>query len=223
MYWGSSMAKKQQKLGINPWISIWVKPRETLHKIVAFNAKYRFFILSFLYGLPMLLHTAQSYSLGEKFTLFGISVVSILLATFIGMLVLTIASGLLYWTGKWIGGEADYYAVRAAASWSNVPNIVSIVMWIILMIAFGDQVFFAKFQEQNFAGSGLVLVSIAMFVQAILSIWSFIILVKGLGEVQGFSAWKGILNVLIPFFMVGVFIWLLTWIFWFFRGMSVAA
>lgn len=215
------MAKKT--LDVNPWLQIWLHPRETIRKLVRFNPKYRFLVLSFLYGLPMLLHTAQNFSLGEDFTGIGIAVFAVILAIFIGMLGITIASGLLYWTGQWIGGEAKYQEVRCAVSWSNVPNILSILSWILLIFVFDGALFLENFQASVTQGPEMMIVTGALVVQTIVSIWSFVILVKGLGEVQGFSAWKGVLNVLIPFFMVGLFIWLLTWMYWIFDGMPAAS
>ncbi|NGX47716.1 MAG: hypothetical protein K1000chlam3_01098 [Chlamydiae bacterium] len=214
------MAKKT--LGVNPWTHIWIKPRETLKKVVRFNPKYRFVILSFIYGLPMLLHMAQNLSVGEQFNIVGIVIVALVLATFVGMLGLTIASALVYWTGKWIGGKANYFPVRAAVSWSNVPNIIAIIVWAILIYNFRDHIFLSEFDEMNFVGGQMTLITGALVVQAAIAIWSFIILVKGLGEVQGFSAWKGVLNVLIPFFMIGILIWVITWLFWACNGMPGA-
>lgn len=214
------MAKKTQ--GVNPWTQIWVKPRETIRKIVKENPKQRFAILSFLYGLPLLFHSAQNLSLGDTFTTIGIVIVALVLATFVGMLALTIASGLIYWTGKWIGGKAEYYPVRAAVSWSNVPNIIAIIVWAIMIYYFREQIFQGNFDQMKFAGNQTILITGSLFVQAMISIWSFIILVKGIGEVQNFSAWKGVLNVLIPFFMVGILIWVLSWLFWVGNGMPGA-
>ncbi|NGX38012.1 MAG: hypothetical protein K1000chlam2_01181 [Chlamydiae bacterium] len=214
------MAKK--KLGVNPWTHIWVKPRETIQKVVRFDPKHQFVILSFIYGLPMLLHMAQNASLGETFTTAGIVLVAVVLAIFVGMLAITIASALLFWTGKWIGGKSKYYPVRAAVSWSNVPNIVAIIVWAILVYTFRDKIFMENFEDLNFVGREMMIVTGALIVQAVLAVWSFIILVKSLGQVQGFSAWKGVLNVLIPFFMVGFVIWAATWIFWVCDGMPGA-
>lgn len=214
------MAKKT--LGVNPWTHIWVKPRETIKSIVKFNPKFRFAILSFLYGLPMLLHTAQNLDLGEQFTTAGIVVVAIVLATFVGMLALTIASGLIYWTGQWIGGKSNYINVRAAVSWSNVPNIVTIIVWLLLIYNFRDQIFYDGFDEMAMSTQATMILNIGMIIESVVAIWSFVILVKTIGEVQGFSAWKGVLNVLIPFFMVGIAIYLISWLFWIGNGMPGA-
>lgn len=211
------MAKKT--LGVNPWKRIWVKPRDTIKNIIKFNPRYRFAILSFLYGLPMLLHTAQNLDLGGQFTTVGIVVVAAVLATFVGMLILTIASGLVYWTGKWIGGKSSYINIRAAVSWSNVPNIVTIVVWLLLIYNFHDQIFYNTFNQAEIGSQGSTILDIGMFIESVAAIWSFIILVKSVGEVQGFSSWKGVLNVLIPFFMVGISIYLVSWFFWIVTGM----
>jgi len=215
------MAKK--KLNVNPWTHIWFNPRETIRKIVRYNPKFRFFVLSFLYGLPLALHTAQNLSLGEEFSSTGIVIFSLILAAFIGMLGITISTALIYWTGKWIGGEGKYQTVRTAVAWSNAPNVIVVAIWAGMIYLFRDHLFFENFAEFGHEGNDLTFVTGAMVFQAILSIWSFIILVKGLGEVQKFSAWKGVLNVLIPFFLVGVLIWVLTWIFWVCDGMPAAA
>lgn len=204
------MAKKE--LGINPWLNIWIRPRDTIAKIVKFNPKFRFIILSFLYGLPLLFHTAQNMDLAGKFTTIGIVVASVILATFVGMLGITIGAALVYWTGKWIGGKSSFLPVRAAVSWANVPNALVVLVWVGLIVFFKDKIFTAGFQNATYAGDQLIIFASAVIVQAVLSIWSFVILVKSIGEVQGFSAWKGILNVLIPFFIVGVLFYLLMWL-----------
>lgn len=203
----------------NPWFSIWVRPRSTIREIVKTDPKYRFILLSAIYGFPMLLHMAQNLSLGEKYSTMAIIIGALVLATFVGMIGISIASVLIYWTGRWIGGDSGYYPVRAAVSWSNVPSIVNIMIWIILMATFGNTIFKEDFGMQSFQGTDQIVVFGAFFLELVLSIWSFVILVKGLGEVQGFSAWKGLLNVLIPFFLVAIIIWVLTWLFWVANGM----
>src|SRR5437899_130491 len=127
-----------KELGVNPWTHIWTHPRETIRAIVNFNPKYRFIPLSFLHGLPMLFYWAQNLSLGATASLMGIIIGSLILAVFLGMLSITIGSALVLWTGKWIGGKSSYYPIRAAISWSCVPNVLIIIIWAILIFLFGN-------------------------------------------------------------------------------------
>jgi hypothetical protein len=162
----------------------------------------------------MLLHIAQNLSLGENFTPLGILVATVILSVFVGMLGIVIAAALLTWTGRWIGGEGSFINVRAAVSWSNVPNVFSILVWLGLVWFWGGHVFMDDFGEAVAPGTNQAILIGAMLVQAVVAVWSFFILVKGLGEAHGFSAWKGVLNVLIPFFIVGVLIWAGSYLFW---------
>lgn len=204
------MADKQ--LGVNPWTHIWTNPRETIRKIVNFNPKYGFFLLSFLYGLPMLFYWAQDLSLGETTSLMGIVIGSVILAIFVGMLSMTIGSALVLWTGKWIGGKSSYYPIRAAISWSCVPNVLSIIIWAVLILLFGKNLFLDSFPQQSLS-TGLMLLGVGLVViQGVLAVWAFVIAVNGIAEVQGFSAWKALLNVLIPFLMVVILVWLIIFL-----------
>lgn len=197
-----------QQLGVNPWTYIWTHPRETIRAIVNFNPKYRFIILSFLYGLPMLFYWAQDLSLGATTPILGIIIGSVVLATFVGMLSMTIGSALLLWTGKWLGGKATYYPIRAAISWSCVPYVYAIIIWAVLIFLFREQLFLDTFPQQDLSQGLLFSVLGLVVLQLILIVWSFILAIKGLAEVQGFSAWKALLNMVIPFvmFMIAVFV-----------------
>ncbi|MGC1878397.1 MAG: Yip1 family protein [Rhabdochlamydiaceae bacterium] len=201
----------EKKAAGNPWLSIWTEPRKTVRSIVTTNPKFGFVILSAIYGLPMALNLAQNFSLGTMVPTWAILIGSLIVCTFLGMVGISIATWLLHFTGSWIGGKGSYQTVRTAVAWSNVPNIVTILMWIVLLYVFGGLVFNRQFSETPFIGYQAGIVFIVFLFQAIVSIWGFIILLQGLAEVQGFSAWKALLNILIPFVIVVALIWLVGW------------
>src|SRR5688572_25462339 len=96
-----------------PLFKMWVEPRKTVRTIVNKDPKYGFKTLSWIYGFPVLLHFAQSFSLGLNWSSLIILIVAAVLAVFAGMIGISISSGLIYWTGKWIGGKGSYKDVRA--------------------------------------------------------------------------------------------------------------
>ena len=200
------------KLSINPWLTIWTRPRETIRAIVQFNPGHLFPLLCLIYGFPLLLQMAQNFSLGDRFPMGGIIVGALIGGIFAGVIGMSMASALFYWTGKWIGGEGSYQNVRSAVAWSNVPNLVNILVWIVNMVSFGDRLFTRGFIETPFVGGELTVIYFASLVQVVIAIWGFIIFLKALGEVQGFSAWKALLNVLIPFFVLLIGVTILFWL-----------
>jgi hypothetical protein len=195
----------------NPWFSIWTQPRQTVRSIVKKDPKFRFALLSAIYGLPMALNLAQNFSLGVRVPLWAILTGSLIVCTLLGMIGISISTWLLHVTGRWIEGKGTYQTIRTAVTWSNVPNVVTILMWMILLCVFGQTVFNRQFSEAPFVGYQAGIIFIVFLIQVVISIWGFIILLQGLGEVQGFSAWKALLNVLIPFVIVVAIIWLLGW------------
>jgi hypothetical protein len=197
-----------------PWLKMWVEPRQTIRSIVKRDPKYLFKSLCIIYGFPMLLHFAQTQSLGGRLSLIAILGGAILFAFFVGMIGISITSFLLHFTGKWIGGAASFSYVRAAVAWSNVTNVVNSIIWLILVGLFKEQVFFQTFPANVLVGYQGVVLGFLFFAQCVVTVWSFIILLKSLGEVQGFSAWKALLNVIMPaaaliavFGLIALFIW----------------
>lgn len=204
------MAKKAAG---NPWLSIWTEPRKTVRSIVNTDPKFGFVILSGIYGFPMALNLAQNFSLGASIPVWAILIGALIICIILGMIGITISTWLLHFTGRWIGGRGSFQTVRTAVAWSNVPNVVTILMSLILVAMFGRAMFNAAFSATHFMGTQAGIIFIVFLLQAVASIWGFIILLVGLSEVQGFSVWKALLNVLIPFVIVVAIVWLLGWVF----------
>lgn len=196
----------------NPWLRIWVEPRETVRSIVNANPKYGFVILSAAYGFPIALNMAQSLSLASTIPIWAILLGVLIVCTFFGMIGIAISTWLLKLTGAWIGGKGSYQTVRTAVTWSNVPSIVTSLMWILLMVFFGSAVFHRDFADMSFVGYEAGIVFVVFLIQTVVSIWGFIILLKGLAEVQGFSTWKALFNIIIPFVIIVALVWLMAWV-----------
>lgn len=204
----------KSKLTINPWVDIWTKPRATIRAIVEYDPMYRFLLLCGLYGFPMGMNFAQNFSLGQVMSVPFILLMVLIFSVFIGMLGVTISSGLLFLTGKLLDGKASFKQTRAVVLWANVPNVINIITWVVLLGTFGSSIFLNVFPETVFTPGQTLLLGLIFLIQTAVSIWSFVIMLRGLEEVQKFSVWKAILNIIIPFITVVVVLWFLSWLIW---------
>ncbi len=204
----------ETKVEGNPWLEIWVRPKETIRKIITVDPKYKYWILCVLYGLPMGLNMAQSSSLAAHVPMWAVVIGALIVSGLLGWIGITVTTALLFWTGKWIGGTGRFDTVRTAVAWSNVPNIITTITWVALIAVFGTQLFCKDFAETPFFGYEAGTVFLVFLLQSIASIWGFIMLLNGLSEVQGFSLWRAVLNVIIPFLIVVAAIWLVGWVMW---------
>ena len=195
----------------NPWFSMWFHPRQTIREIITFNPNYRIWILSAIYGLGSLFGIAQSYSLGIYNQFPAILLGAIILSPLWGYIVFSIASVFVVFTGKWIGGHGDYRQIRAALAWSNVPMVINVVIWFLMMILFGTSVF--KNFPEAYALSRLEfwLLFSLLITQLIVGVWALILYVLALAEVQMFSILKAIFNLILAFIMVMIVVFVLIY------------
>ena len=208
----------ENELNVNPWLKIWTSPRETIRAIIQYNPSYRLILLYWVYGFPLLLQMAQNFSLGERASLMGIFGGALVLAMLVGAVGINLGSALFYWTGKWIGGVGSYREVRAAVAWSSVPSIVNSGLWLILLGVFKGYLFTHQFLAAQFVGVQMAVIFVATVMQLALAIWGFVILLQTIGEAQRFSAWKALLNVLLPIIVVFIGFRFITWLFLLFTG-----
>lgn len=198
------------KVGCNPWISMWTKPKDTIRKIVDVNPNYKLFTLSSIYGFVSLIGSSQSFSLGEKLNTFLILISCIILAPLWGYLIFSSASYFIFFTGKWFKGIAKYSQIRCAVAWSNVPMIVNLFIWLMLFMVFKGDIL--KDFPVNYAFSNFerVFLFIMMLAQLGISIWIIILYVNSLAEVQKFSVGKAILNLLIAIVIFAAIFFVIT-------------
>lgn len=204
----------------NPWLSIWVRPRSTIESIVEYNPKYRLWTLSALSGLPILLQFAQTFMLGKSSSTLSIFIIAVIFSFLVGIINITVWSALCLWTGKWIGGKSNFSHVRTAVAWSNVPHVVTVILWLGLIFVFKGELFSGGYVNDLIAWKGMFLAGTGL-IQLVCSIWSLVILINGLAQVQGFSGWKGILNVLLPILLIIAASWIfMIVLMWSAKGMT---
>lgn len=180
---------------LNPWLSIWTKPRATIQQIVESNPTQYVLLLAALGGVSNSLDRASVKNTGDLLPLWLVMVLVILGGSFVGVLGLYVGSFVIRWTGKWIGGVGNTQHIRAAMAWANVPSVVNLLIWVPQLLLVGHEMFTKATPRLE----GSLSLSSAMLVlgtiQTVMSIWAIFIFFKSLGQVQGFSAWKALGNV----------------------------
>lgn len=182
---------------VNPWRSIWLHPRDTVRHLVQTNPDHLILVLAALAGVAQMLDRAAGRSLGDTVSFPMILGLALVFGPLFGILTLYVSSILIAWTGGWIGGSAPSRHIRTAMAWAGVPVVAGLVLWVVAIPVLGDETFTTAMPRVE-ASLGLALFmmawGLALFV---LGVWSLILLFKSVGEVQGFSAWKAMGNVLL--------------------------
>jgi len=191
---------------ISPFFSIWFEPRATIRRIVDSDPTRNVLTLAAIgpalnsligQWTAVINGTTHPSVLWPFWVAFNVAVQ----AAF-GILFLYIFGAVFRWSGSLLGGTATSVEVRAAQAWSQVPAIVG---EIVLMLAL-----FAGVPMPKMLPGRLPLIDPAfykvMVVEGVIGIWAIVISLKCLGEVHRFSAWRALVAILIPPFIVVVII-----------------
>jgi hypothetical protein len=126
------------------------------------------------------------------------------IAPFWGYFFFSFFSWTIYKTGKWLGGQAPYTHLRAAFAWSNVPALINVFVWLILLGIHGANIFKGVIIYPAYDHIGVIIMMALFAVQMVLAIWGLVLYFNALAEVQFFSIARAIVNVILGglFFVV---------------------
>jgi hypothetical protein len=192
----------------NPFITIWTRPRATIRAIVKTDPYPHVVRLAILGGIVQTLNNASQRNAGDRLPLAAILAIAVLLGPVGGFLSLFVGGWFISLTGRWLGGRARPDQLRAVVAWSYVPVLATIPIWIIQLGLLGRELFTRETPTIDANPTlGFILLATGIL-KALLGFWSFVILLKGVGEVQGFSAWKALTSLV----LIGLVVFLLIFV-----------
>jgi hypothetical protein len=195
----NNLLEKPQKIitpieKLNPWFSIWTKPRATMQQIIETNPTGFVLLLAAVSGYGEALNQASINGAGDQLAWPLILVLAGIFGPIGGVIGLYLMGFIMHWTGRWIGGQASPQQLRAALAWASVPMIWCLLIWIPELMLFGQELFTST--EPNIESDPFLLSAAVGFgiLETIIAVWAFIVCLHCLGQVQGFSAWRALAN-----------------------------
>lgn len=185
----------------NPWLSIWLQPRRTVQGIVDRDPEYLVLPLAMASGVSEALSKASSRNLGDQVGLPVLLGICVFVGVVSGLIGLFLFGFLLRVAGKWLGGRGSSEHLRTAIAWAAVPTVVALLLWIPEFAVFGRDLFSAY--TPNIDAHPFLLLGFALL-EIVLGIWGLVILVKGVAQVHGFSAWRGLFTVVVAVLLIAV-------------------
>lgn len=188
----------------HPWLSIWTRPRATIAEIVASHPNRSLWVLAAIYGFSSLMNLFQSGSLGSKMGVVPILILAVVFSPLWGYVAFSFWSWFVSWTGKWFKGKGPYTHIRAAYAWSCVPMVFQIPLWLFLVAVFGRKLFTAFPEGAALGPSEASLLFFLLIGKVVLAVWSLVIYVNALAEVQKFSILRAIGNLIAAAILVAI-------------------
>ena len=181
---------------------IWTSPRLVFRYLN--DTRYDKFvtILLILAGIARGFDRASIKNMGDNLPLIGVLSICIILGGLLGWISYYIYAALLSWTGTWLNGKGDTDSLLRMISHAMIPMIVALILLIPQISVFGNEIFQS---DSDIYGTGMAATIMYYFTSYLgisLSIWSIILVVIGISEVQKISVWKSILNMILPVLLI---------------------
>lgn len=177
-------------------------PRDTVRRIVERDPRYVVLPLAALSGIDQVLERASGRGAGDTLDLTTILLMAVVAGPLGGLLSLFVGALLLRWTGSWLGGRAPALHVRTAMAWGSLPAIYAMVLWVPSIAVFGRSLFTSELPSIGGDASRALLFDALIMAEVVVAVWSFVVFLHALGEVQGFSAWRALGNVFLAVLVV---------------------
>jgi hypothetical protein len=183
---------------------IWTKPREVFKFINEKHYDKYVNLLLVLAGISRAFDRASMKDMGDKMSIWAILGLCIILGGLLGWISFYIYAALLSWTGKWLDGKGDTTSILRILSYAMTPAIIALLFFIPQIGIYGNEIFKS---DGDIASAGLIsniLVYGSMVLEFILGIWTIVLCVIAVSEVQKLSIGKTILNLLLPVLVFAV-------------------
>ncbi|QTD41933.1 Yip1 family protein [Sporosarcina sp. Te-1] len=188
---------------LNPWLSIWVRPKETTRYAIEKMPMGFIMVLVAINGIFDVLDRAVAKNLGDKIATPLIFLIALFAGPLFGLLSWWIGSGIAYIFGKWLGGTGSFKDLRIAYGIVNIIYIIGAVVWIPDLLFIGSSLF----TDYVDGGIGTVIwLFISSFLTFIIMVWGFIALLFGVAEAHRFPVWKALLTIILPTIILVLFL-----------------
>tara|TARA_Y100000782_G_C10048635_1_gene208521 strand:+ start:33 stop:590 length:558 start_codon:yes stop_codon:yes gene_type:complete len=158
--------------------------------------------LLLLAGIFNAFDRAIEKNLGDSMSLLSVIGFSVFGGALFGWISYHLYAALLSWTGKWIGGRASSKELLRVLAYGMLPAITALVFLILQIAIYGEAVFQEDLDLTKGSSFDKVIYYTSVFCEIVLSIWSFVLILIGISEVQNVGLFKAFLNLILPIFIV---------------------
>lgn len=191
---------------------IWFDPRMVFKYLNDSRYDKYVYILLIFAGIIKAFDRAESKNMGDDLPLIFIISICIIFGGLLGWVSYYIYVALMSWTGKWLNGQGDTKSLLRMTSYAMIPSILALVLLIPQIGIFGNGLFQSEVDMYSYGMFSIVIYFFTLLLEVVLGVWSLIIFVIGISEIQKISIGKSILNMLLPVFIIIVPIALIAFV-----------
>ncbi|HEX8270607.1 MAG TPA: Yip1 family protein [Flavobacterium sp.] len=201
----------------NLLVKIWTEPRDVFRFVHKYNYDKYVIGLLLLAGISRAFDQAVQKDLGNTQSLQSIIIMCVTFGGLFGWIGYYLYAVLISWTGKLLDGKSSSRSILRILAYALIPSIVALALLIPQLAVYGAEVFREDGHITTASWIGNAIFYTAVIGELTLGVWSLVLCVIGISEIQNFSIGKAIVNlllpiafILIPFLLIALVIYLVT-------------
>ena len=186
--------------------NLWKKPKKSFNTINQYSL-YKYQIHLFvLAGVTNAINRRFIDLADSKQELFLTLAGSAAIGALFGWFGLLIVSGLIYLTGKWIKGQATSTEIINMVAYATVPFFASLMFTLICILLLRVLGFHDGTYDyiRSWDNTYYVIIKVHYYVNILITIYYFVLLIIGVSVVQDFSIRKSMLNLIMCIGIIAV-------------------
>lgn len=180
------------------FIKLLTSPREAFKYINDYKYGKHLYLLLFIAGMVRTFDRASTKNMGDNYSIWTIIAICVIFGGLFGWITYYIYSALVIWTGNWLNGKGDIQSILRVFAYAFFPSIFILLLLVPQIAIYGNELFKSDNDLYNLASTQSFILYFILFAEFALGIWSFVLCVIGISEVQKLSIVKSILNLLLP-------------------------
>ncbi|OWA33711.1 hypothetical protein B9G55_20455 [Saccharibacillus sp. O16] len=198
--------------GLSPWKDIWLHPRlVTRDYLHSADPLKNALLLALAAGIFNTMDRASSSNQGDDLSTFGL-ILNILISGLLSGLVMYYVGGwLLKVVGRWVGGVGTTSEMRIVSG--RIVGMLTVmigILWIPELLLAGKDAFTTDTPLLASSVTRALLYTAVVWIEAIMGVWSFVLILHAIGEIHGFSAWKALLVLILTGILVFLVVFLIV-------------
>ena len=173
---------------IRPLHDVWLRPRRVFRELASRPVAATDYLLGAAQGIAGWLALSRAQNLGLTSSVAEIFGKALLMGSIAGIASLFLFGAIYARLGSRVGGPARSQVIHVLA-YGGVPMVASLIVWVVTALLIGEATF-EQTPRPEVEGFVAILLHVQFVAYVLLTVWSVVIQVMGLSEVQGIATRK---------------------------------
>ncbi len=174
---------------IRPLHDVWLRPRRVFRELAAAPIGAMDYLLGAAQGVVGLLAWSRAQNEGDTSSLAAIFGRAFVVGSIAGVLSLLLMGVIYARLGRRVGGASARNQVFHVLAYGGIPMAVSLFTWILTALLAGGTAF-VQVPRPDVEAFVVILLRVHFAVYVLLTLWTVVIQVMGLSEIQGLAVRK---------------------------------